>query len=133
MKNIYFIIALLNIGYFFEVKPSVEANQLADKSTAYATIALKDKKVRMERDKLNAECSLDNCCLSNIEAPRNEHGVPLPCRKVAAMLAMYAGAEAVDKKISDFNKYAPAPTQTRQEYEAEAKEKEKPKSKGWFW
>ncbi|MDR3551288.1 MAG: hypothetical protein P4L31_07785 [Candidatus Babeliales bacterium] len=95
--------------------------------------ALKEKKASMGRSRLSAECCLDNCCLNNIDAPRTERGVPLPCGTIAAMLAMYAGGTVVDDKISDFNKYAPAPTQTRQEYEAEAKEKEKPKSKGWFW
>jgi hypothetical protein len=88
-----------------------------------------------ENCKLGAACALDNCCLKNIEAPRTEQGVPLPCQKEAAHLALHVGAEDVDKKIRDFNKYAPAPTQTREEYEAKEKEKakEEPKSKGWGW
>ncbi|MDR3551289.1 MAG: hypothetical protein P4L31_07790 [Candidatus Babeliales bacterium] len=156
MKNIYFVIALLNVGYFVEVKPSVEADQHLPDPTisvgqafafSYAEVkgieivepiqqkALKEKEAVMERDKLNAGCWLDKCCRDNVDAPRTEQGVPLPCQKAAAMLAMYAGAKVADKQISDFNKHAPASTQTRQEYEAKEKanQKKEPKTRGWFW
>jgi hypothetical protein len=95
---------------------------------------LSENVAQLECDKVSACRQLDNCCLKNVQAPRTEHGVPLPCQKEAAKLALYADAETVDKKISDFNNSAPAPTQTREEYEA--KEKEKPKEEpkhGWFW